>query len=238
MWIIIIASVVLFLASKKFSELSGKVFKQRLEPSVVKFIAVCIFVATLFLNLIDRNKHDRQESETTTTQTFEIQESETEKINRLYGSIQKDSAYLSAYDYKGKATEDIPTMRASITFLKRIADGEYRSNNSKVVDRFPKVVETFNDMEKEAEKILKEAMPLYRKQFTQIMKNRLWEENIDVKVSGNSNTILWFTGGIFASNKQIKLFQEQIVSEVRTFGFKRTCYKWIKHDSEYTYYDL
>lgn len=70
------------------------------------------------------------------------------------------------------------------------------------------------------------------------MDNKLWEENIAVEVSGKGNTILWFTAGRFANNKRIKEFQEAISSEVRTFGFKRTCYKWIKHDEEYTYYDL
>lgn len=242
MWIIIIVSIILFFASKKLSELSSKVLKQRLEPSEIKFLACCILLVTAFLNIANYNKHEIkkevQKEVLKETSEADLQKNKEQRIERMFVTLKKDSAYLRNYDYKDKALQDIPTMKASITFLSRIKNGNYRIANSDVVDKYPNCAKTFDLMEKEADKVLKKALPLYRKQFTQIMKDRLWEENINVSVSGNANTVLWFTGGIFASNKQIKLFQEQIESEVRTFGFKRTCYKWIKHDSEYTYYDL
>ncbi|MBU3807893.1 MAG: hypothetical protein H9802_05685 [Candidatus Phocaeicola faecipullorum] len=242
MWIIIIVSIILFFTSKKFSKWSGNVLKRQLEPSEIKFLACCILLVTVFLNSATYNKKE-SEKETQKEVLKEIpevdlQKAKEQRIERMFATIKKDSAYLKNYDYKDKALQDIPTMKASITFLSRIKNGNYRIANSDVVDKYPNCTKTFDYMEKESEKILKKALPLYRKQVTQIMKDRLWEENINVSVSGNANTVLWFTGGIFASNKQIKLFQEQIESEVRTFGFKRTCYKWIKHDNEYTYYDL
>lgn len=153
--------------------------------------------------------------------------------------FKKDSIIILNYDYKEIAKEDIPAMRASIKQLVEAINGgleEYSQAEFYKNDRRVSIPLEF--FKKEAQKVLDKAGPLYRKQFTKIMDKKLWEENITVEVSGKGNTILWFTAGRFANNKRIKEFQEAISSEVRTFGFKRTCYKWIKHDEEYTYYDL
>ncbi|MFK5958715.1 MAG: hypothetical protein QM495_07585 [Lutibacter sp.] len=80
--------------------------------------------------------------------------------------------------------------------------------------------------------------PKIRANYAKILKNKLWEENIEVKSFGSRKTTLQFTGGIFASNKNKKDFQTTLSQTFRDFRFKRVNYKWYEYDDEYTYYTI
>ena len=198
------------------------------------------FISLVLLFAVSFSENEEQQSEKNKTQPSDstIVGSESWKESQIR-RFKEDSVMIKNYDYKTIAESDIPKMRESIKQLKRFISGGLENiSQTEFYENDKRVSIPLNFIKKESQKILDKAFPLYRKRFTLIMNKRLWEEDIDVEVTGKGNTVLWFTAGRFASNKQIKQFQELITNEVKTFEFKRTCYKWIKSDDEYTYYDL
>ena len=77
-----------------------------------------------------------------------------------------------------------------------------------------------------------------RKRYAIVLDNIMWEDNVDVEVTGKKADVLWLTGGMLAANKNKKIVQETISELVRLLEFKRVCYKWYKYDDEYTYWDI
>jgi hypothetical protein len=80
--------------------------------------------------------------------------------------------------------------------------------------------------------------PKLRLAYFKIMKDKLWENDIDVKIGGKKNTILSLTAGYFASNKNIKSTQETLHEMLVNLRFKQVNYRWYKDEDEYTYYDV
>lgn len=80
--------------------------------------------------------------------------------------------------------------------------------------------------------------PKIRANYAKILKNKLWEENIEVQNFGSRKTTLQFTGGLFAYNKNKKEFQTTLSQTFSDFRFKRINYKWYEYDDEYTYYTI
>jgi hypothetical protein len=87
-------------------------------------------------------------------------------------------------------------------------------------------------------KIQKEELPMLRYLYAKNLKEKLWENNIDVKEFGKNSTTLEFIGGFFANNKNKKDFQNEIRDIVHKLRFKQVNYKWIEFDEEYTYYTM
>lgn len=77
-----------------------------------------------------------------------------------------------------------------------------------------------------------------RKTFANDLREALWRENIDVKVSGKNNSTITFISGKFASNANKEDFQKLVSDELHKLRFKRAEYKWYKYDDEYTYYTI
>lgn len=101
----------------------------------------------------------------------------------------------------------------------------------------PERENTLEYVKSEEKKQWEKAMPSIRKAFVKITKAELWESDIDVYDSNGGKTI-WFVGGTFAANRNIKAYHERFEKILKQLGFKRACYKWIEHTDEYTYYDL
>jgi len=83
----------------------------------------------------------------------------------------------------------------------------------------------------------KTEFPKMRKRYGDIVKDKLWEENIQVKVFGSGNTTIDFVAGIYASNKNIKDHQETLNDILHKLRFKRSQYRWYS-GADYTYYTL
>lgn len=66
----------------------------------------------------------------------------------------------------------------------------------------------------------------------------LWENDIEVEVSGKANTIVTLTGGTFAANKNKADTQERISEVLQSLRFKQSRYKWYEGDDTYTYYKM
>lgn len=80
--------------------------------------------------------------------------------------------------------------------------------------------------------------PKIRSDFSKLIKNKIWENDIEVTNYGKDKSTLQFTGGVFAANKNIKEFHLTLLQRFRDFRFKRINYKWYKYDDEYTYYTI
>jgi hypothetical protein len=84
----------------------------------------------------------------------------------------------------------------------------------------------------------KSEFPKLRKNYGDILKQKLWAENIKVRTKGTGNTTLEFEGGIFANNKNKQDTQQTLSEILNLLRFKRINYKWYEYDDEYTYYTL
>ena len=84
----------------------------------------------------------------------------------------------------------------------------------------------------------KAEFPKLRKNYGEILKQKLWEQNIKVKTKGTGHTTLEFEGGIFANNKNKQDTQQTLSEILNMLRFKRINYKWYEYDDEYTYYSL
>lgn len=92
-------------------------------------------------------------------------------------------------------------------------------------------------LKEKVQHLQKTGFPKLRKRYTEIVKNLMWENDIDV-YSSNGGDILNLTGGIFVTNKNIKQIQETIDENMHLFRFKQVRYRWYKGSDEFTYYDI
>lgn len=104
---------------------------------------------------------------------------------------------------------------------------------------------TNNDEKKLAEKLEQKVsnsqlkdFPKLRLAYNNILKEKLWENDVDVKIGGSKNTVLSLTAGYFASNKNIKTTQETLHDMLVNLRFKQVNYRWYKGEDEYTYYTI
>lgn len=80
--------------------------------------------------------------------------------------------------------------------------------------------------------------PKMRADYGQLVGKTLWEHDVDVKVFGNGNSTIEFTGGIFAANKNIKDAQTAIQDMLKKLRFDKANYRWFSGADEYNYYDI
>lgn len=80
--------------------------------------------------------------------------------------------------------------------------------------------------------------PKLRKAYGAIVKQQVWEHNVEVDVFGNANGTIQFTSYIFADNGNKKMIQEIAGDMLRLLRFDQSRYKWYKGDDEYTYFTL
>ncbi|MDD3285347.1 MAG: hypothetical protein PHG95_01825 [Patescibacteria group bacterium] len=80
--------------------------------------------------------------------------------------------------------------------------------------------------------------PLMRKEYGSLIGKKLWENDIDVNVSGQSYNTIEFIGGIFAANKNIKEIHATLIEMLEMLRFDRANYKWYEYDSSYSYFKI
>ena len=81
----------------------------------------------------------------------------------------------------------------------------------------------------------KKYYPRLRKSYAKFMKDKLWENDIEVQFGG---TTITFIGGYFAANANIKETQESVSEMLTLLKFKQVNYRWYKGADEFTYYKL
>lgn len=80
--------------------------------------------------------------------------------------------------------------------------------------------------------------PQMRRAYQKIVSQKLWENDIEVILTGYNFTILNLAGGAFAANRNKKAFQMQINDIMKMLRFKRVTYRFTKYDEEHTYCDI
>ena len=95
------------------------------------------------------------------------------------------------------------------------------------------------ELRSKVERMQKKEFPILRKEYAKVVRDLMWEHDIDIYSSGGSKEkYINLTGGIFASNKNIKDFQGTLSEVLEMFRFNQARYRWYKGDSEYTYYTI
>lgn len=95
-----------------------------------------------------------------------------------------------------------------------------------------------NKLKSKVSKVQIREFPNLRKQYTKIVANKMWENDIEVYANGTGKRYINFTGGIFAANKNKKDFQNQLHDILTMFRFKQARYRWYKGEDEYTYWTI
>lgn len=94
------------------------------------------------------------------------------------------------------------------------------------------------ELKRKVEKLQAVEFPKMRSAFAKRMAERMWEEDIEVSVTGKKNSIIELTGGIFAANKNIKEAQQLLDDGFRQYRFRQARYRWYREADEYTYYEI
>lgn len=82
------------------------------------------------------------------------------------------------------------------------------------------------------------SFPAMRKRYANALSKELWEKDINVTFEGSNNTIINFTGGLYAANKNIQESQELFNEILTKLRFKEVRYRWYKGAEEFTFYKL
>ena len=77
-----------------------------------------------------------------------------------------------------------------------------------------------------------------RADYGKLVGKTLWEHDVDVTISGSGNSIIEFSGGVFAANKNIKDAQTAIQDMLKQLRFDKANYRWYSGADEYDYYSI
>lgn len=206
--------------------------KPKKKNSVWKWILI-VFAAICVLGAIFGEEDKTAQSEKKQEQGI----TKEEWTARLMEDLQIQSEYLDSIMPRAKSTTATSMLLGYINDATKMADKTIEDSLYMDVYSTEEVKNLMDKNSSSAKKILPELKKVCRSQFAKQLKDKLWEENIDIKTS-NGGTTITFIGGIFASNKNIKNWHEKIAPTLSEFGFKQANYKWIEHDTEYTYYTI
>lgn len=78
--------------------------------------------------------------------------------------------------------------------------------------------------------------PKLRNAYGPAARKAVWENDMTVRTFGKGYKIIEFSGGMFTTNKNIKIFQEGLSDILIALRFKQVRYKWSERVSEYTSY--
>jgi hypothetical protein len=102
----------------------------------------------------------------------------------------------------------------------------------------PKDVKLSNELKKLVLKIQQKELPLIRRDYVDIISQKLWDENIKVSGSGKGTTTINLSGGTFFSNKNKSEVQKTLSDILTNFRFKESTYRAYESQDEYTSYTM
>lgn len=194
------------------------------------FIAIIIIA-----NCGDDKKDDNATtgSETVASETTE----KTEKVSdleTLKTKLKNNIKSLDSDDLTSSPLKSAQEFTIAVALFKAyaITINEAKSNKDKEVQKL------ISDLENKVVKSQVKNFPKLRKAYYEFLREKLWENDIDVNLSGKNNTTLSFTASYFAANKNIATTQESLNEMLNYLHFKKTEYSWYKGQDEFTYYDI
>lgn len=202
-------------------------------------IAIAIGLGILWLIVA----HFRAPENTTSTDTHNQESIEPNEVSKetwtqsLIEELNIQKEYIDSVIPRAKRTSAPAMLKGYVLDMRKIANKTISDSLFMDVYSSNEVADLMESNSKNAKKILPQLTKIWRAEYAKQIKEKLWEENIDV-VTSNGGTTITFIGGLFASHKNIKQWQEEIGPGLEEMGFKRVQYKWIPSASEYTYYDL
>ena len=135
----------------------------------------------------------------------------------------------------GNTLEEVPTDKNGITLAVAVMGARAKIFE----DRPSHDDEELQQLEKEyvelARAYQRDAFPKLRKAMASALNDVMWEHDIEVAAFGGRNKKMKLTGGIFASNRGIKMAQEGLQDTPRMLRFNETRYEWYK-GSDYQYF--
>lgn len=132
---------------------------------------------------------------------------------------------------------DLDTIRRTLTLIDSLADSLNNARRDRHLYQ-PDDLSYFKKLEKRLAAFQTLVLPGLRKAFQTRSADLLWEQDIYVRVFGQGNTSIEFSGALFSLNATIKRVQELVEDVVVRLRFKQTRYKWDKDADKVTRYDL
>ena len=149
---------------------------------------------------------------------------------KLTNEIESIKKGIDFTEYRG----DVVKLQLETTLFKvwsdLIKEGLSSSN--------PNDVKLSNELKKLVTKVQEKELPLIRKDYVDIVSQKLWEENIKVSGSGRGTTTINLSGGTFFNNKNKSEVQKTISDILTNFRFKQSTYRAYESQDEYTYYTM
>lgn len=206
------------------------------QPTFLKVFTIGLLVGFVFLiGTCFGGGDDDKASSTASDKTTTNAPVETAPVKTLKERLETEVAAFEKKPFDGSIYRtELSSMQIELALFLLWGDMILQGENSSNPDE-QKLAEK---LKKQVLAVQKKELPILRKEYGTFAKNTLWEEDIDVYVSGTGNTTINFSGGLFAANKNIKEFQESMSKVLNEFRYKQVRYRWYKGASEYTYYDL
>ncbi len=191
--------------------------------------------------IVPKKSTDSQGGESVTKDTLQSTESKKE-VSQSSGV--KDSDYLDrvgkeiesikkGIDFSGYKDE-ISSLQIELSLFKlwgKMVEEGVNSSNQKEVQSGKK-------LQSMVSKVQMKEFPRLRKEYGRISRSKLWENNIEVSVSGNGTSIITFTSGIFLSNKNISESYSKLSEILSMFRFKKCQFKGYDSQEGFSYYTL
>lgn len=172
------------------------------------------------------------------------QQEKAAQTNRAAGHLNQARAFVSFltteedYFKTNKASDaDMDKIRKTLVLIESLADSLNTARKNKA-DLSAEDIKYLKGIETRLSSFQQRVLPGLRLAFRKRADELLWEHDVDVSVSGTGNTIVTFTGAMFAANANIKSVQTQLDDVAERLRFKQTRFRWYKDADEYTYFKL
>jgi hypothetical protein len=181
-----------------------------------------------FISLIASNKNKRAEFKAKAEQA---------KVDKINKSIEEIESHKKDILTLAKKTF-IASHEDQVKLILSLIEGW----GAKVTESEASTVPEINQAGKELKKVLVsyqvKQFPHIRRSLAEIMKDKMWEHDVEISSSGRGATTITIVGAYFAANKNIKQIQESISDLLHNARFKRAEYKWYSGQDEYDYYRM
>ena len=198
---------------------------------------IFLIILTAFLLSGGNNQTKSDQSEYVDSVITEVEFDSAKWVVDKINELRNDSLSLVTTDFRKEAQNNYLSTRIDL-LNSCIKWRDFVKENQELFKGNKRASVTANIVSSKAKTILNSVAPAYRKYFAKNLAASLWERDIYVTSSGNGNTIINITGGLFAANKNIQDFQNIIQADVNHFGFKQVRYRWYKGADEFTYYNI
>lgn len=172
------------------------------------------------------------------------EQEKTAQAQRAAGYLDQVRAFVSFLSteeeyFKGnKASDaDMDKIRKTLVLIESLADSLNTTRENKA-DLSAEDIKYLKGIETRLSSFQQRVLPGLRLAFRKRADEMLWEHDVDVSVSGNGNTIVTFTGAMFAANANIKAVQTQLDDVAERLRFRQTRFRWYKEADEYTYFEI